>query len=83
MISETEKDIKKVYEEYSADRKSRFFVCDEGSFYSVRVEYYYPENEIEGYVEPAGFREVSDDMVHHVGNIDEGIKVGQELLRNI
>ncbi len=78
-----ERDSKKVYEEYSDDRKRRFFVFDEGSFYSVRLEHYYPENEIEGYVEPAGFREVRDEMVHHVGNIAEGINVGKELLRNI
>ena len=78
-----ERDSKKVYEEYSTDGKKRFFVIDEGSFYSVRVEYYYPEYEIEGYIEPAGFREIRDEMVHHVGNITEGINVGKELLRNI
>ena len=47
------------------------------------VERFYPENEIQGYIEPAGFREAGDKMIHHVGNIDEGIKVGKELLRNI
>ena len=72
-----------VYEEYSDDRNSRFFVCDEGDYYSVMVERFYPENEIQGYIEPAGFREAGDKMIHHVGNIDEGIKVGKELLRNI
>ncbi len=78
-----ESDKKIVYEEYSADKKKRFFVIDEGSFYSIRVEYYFPENEIQGYIEPAGFREVRDEMVHHVGSINEGINVGKELLRNI
>ena len=72
-----------VYEEYSADRMKRFFIIDEGSFYSIRVEYFFPENVIQGYIEPAGFRDIRDEMVHHVGSINEGINVGKELLRNI
>ena len=62
---------------------NNYVVIDEGSFYSIRVEYYFPEYEIQGYIEPAGFREIRDDMVHHVGSINEGINVGKELLRNL
>lgn len=72
-----------VYEEYSEDRKGRFLIYDEETYFSVVLEHFYEELEIQGYIEPAGFKEVRDGMIHHVGTIDEGVKVGRELLRNI
>lgn len=47
------------------------------------LEQFYEELEIQGYIEPSGFKEVRDGIIHHVGTIDEGIKVGRELLRNM
>lgn len=75
--------MKKEYEEYSDDQKRRFIIYEELGFYSVILEKYFEEIEIQGYIEPAGFKEIRDGMLHHVGNLEEGIKVGRELLRNI
>ena len=75
--------MKKVYEEYTEDKKRRFIIFDEDNFYSVVVEQYFEEIDVQGYIEPAGFRNIRDGMLHHVGTIDEGIKVGRELLRNM
>lgn len=36
-----------------------------------------------GYVEPAGFYEVRDNMIHYTGTIQEGILVGRGLMLNI
>lgn len=74
--------MKKVYEDYSEDKKRRYIIYDNVNYYSVIVEQYYDAIDIKGYIEPEGFYEVHDCMVHHVENIDEGIKVGRELLRN-
>ena len=75
--------MKVVYEEYSEDRKRRFLIYNEETYFSVVLEQFYEELEIQGYIEPAGFKEVRDVMIHHVGTIEEGINVGRELLTNI
>lgn len=75
--------MKVVYEEYSEDRKRRFLIYEEEIYFSVVLEQFYEELEIQGYIEPSGFKEVRDGIIHHVGTIDEGIKVGRELLRNM
>ena len=72
-----------LYEEYSEDKKKRFVILDKGSYVSIVTERYFEEFATEGYVEPAGFREVRDGMVHTAGTLDEGIKIGRELLRNL
>ena len=71
------------YEEYSYDKKRRYRIYQEDGFFMVKLEQYHDEYDCMGYIEPAGFYEVWDNMVHHVGTIDEGISVGRELLRNI
>lgn len=71
------------YEEYSHDKKRRYHIYKDNGFFKVILEQYYEEYDCMGYIEPAGFYEVRDNMVHHVGTIDEGISVGRELLRNI
>ena len=75
--------MKLIYEEYSADRGDRFRIYDNGKYLSVVVEHFFEEFEIEGHIEPAEYREVRDGMLHHVSNIEEGIRVGKELLINI
>lgn len=75
--------MKVVYEECSEDRKRRFLIYEEEIYFSVVLEQFYEELEIQGYIEPSGFKEVRDGIIHHVGTIDEGIKVGRELLRNM
>lgn len=75
--------MERLYEEYSEDKKKRFSVYDKGNYVSVVTERYFEEFATEGYVEPAGFREVRDGMVHTAGTLEEGIEVGRELLRNM
>ncbi len=71
------------YEEYSDDKKRRYRIYKENEFFKVILQQYHEEYDCMGYIEPAGFYEVQDKMVHHVGTIDEGISVGRELMRNI
>lgn len=71
------------YEEYSNDEKRRFRIYQDNEFYEVILEQYHDEYDCMGCMEPAGFYEVRDNMVHHVGTIDEVISVGRELMRNI
>ena len=75
--------MKIVYEEYSKDRNAKFIICEAENYYLIKAERYYDEVDIEGYIEPAGFREVRDGMIYHVGTIEEGIPVGRELLKNL
>lgn len=71
------------YEEYSDDNLRRYRVYKDSGFFRVILEEYHAECVCMGYIEPEGFYEIRDNMVHHVGTIDEGISVGRELLRNI
>ena len=75
--------MKLCYEEYSDDEKKRYRIYKSNGFFEVVLEQYHDEYDCKGYIEPAGFYEVRDNMVHHVGTIDEGISVGRELMRNI
>lgn len=75
--------MKMIYEEYSDDRNCRFLIYDNEKYLSVVAEQYFDEYEIEDYIEPAGYREVRDGMLHHVGTLKEGIAVGRELLRSL
>ena len=75
--------MKLCYEEYSEDEKRRYRIYKVDGFYKVILEKYHNEYDYMGYIEPAGFYEVRNSMVHHVGTIDEGISVGRELMRNI
>ena len=71
------------YEEYSNDKQRRYRIYKDNAFFNILLEQYHNEHECMGYIEPEGFYEIRDNMVHHVGTIDEGISVGRELLRNI
>lgn len=55
--------MKIVYEECSEDRKRRFLIYDEETYFSVVLEQFYEELEIQGYIEPAGFKEARDGMI--------------------
>ena len=70
------------YEEYSSDKKRRFHIYQCDNYYLVKIEQYHDEYDCMGYIEPAGFYEVRDNMIHHVGTIEEGILVGKEMMRN-
>ena len=65
------------------DKKRRYRIYKANEFFKVILQQYHEESDCMGYIEPAGFYEVQDKMVHHVGTIDEGISVGRELMRNI
>lgn len=71
------------YEEYSDDEQIRYRIYKNNGFYKILLERYHDEYDCMGYIEPAGFSEVRDNMVHHVGTIEEGISIGRELLKSL
>lgn len=73
---------RKVYEEYSKDKKRRLIIFDSEKYFSVIIEQYQEQSDIQGYLAPAGFYEVNDVVAHNVGTIEEGISIGRELMKN-
>ena len=72
-----------VYEEYSSDRQKRYRIYKKEGYFEVVVEQFCEAVDIQGYIEPSGYSELLDGMVHHVGSVKEGICLGRELLKNL
>lgn len=71
------------YEKYSCDKTIRYRIYKNQGYFDVKLERWHDEYDCMGYMEPAGFFEVRDGMVHLVGSVDEGILVGEEMMKNL